>query len=248
MNNGILLCCHGTKSTKGTNDTKKLLKIFKEKNKDYIIKIGYLEIRKPSIKDQLEFFFKKKLNNLIIAPVMIFPGNHVTKDIPRIITSTKKKYNNLPKIFVTKPLVYSKDFFNTIQKNIKNLNRKKKIGLIVAASNTINFKAKNEINLLAKKVSKENKLSFYKSVLISLNKKKLKDELRNIDLPHDKLLVLPFFLFRGKLLKNLIFVIKELNMEQKDKFTLCNHLNNYKSICEQIINMINIKIHKNNVK
>ena len=91
MNNGILLCCHGTKSTKGTNDTKKLLKIFKEKNKDYIIKIGYLEIRKPSIKDQLEFFFKKKLNNLIIAPVMIFPGNHVTKDIPRIITSTKKK-------------------------------------------------------------------------------------------------------------------------------------------------------------
>ena len=179
---------------------------------------------------------------------MIFPGNHVTKDIPRIITNTKRSYNNLPKIFVTKPLVYSKDFFNTIQKNIKNLNKKKKIGLIVEASNTINLKAKNEINLLAKKVSKENKLSFYKSVLINLDKKKLKDELRNVNLAYDKLLVLPFFLFRGKLLENLIFVTRELNREQKDKFTLCSHLNNYESISKQISNMIKIKLQKNNVK
>ena len=60
MKKGVILCCHGTRSIKGTYDTKKLLNFFKQKNKNIITKIAYLEIRKPSIEDQLNFFFIKK--------------------------------------------------------------------------------------------------------------------------------------------------------------------------------------------
>ena len=56
MKKGIFVCCHGTRNPVGVNDTKKLLRFFKKK-KDYTVKIGYLEITKPSIKDQLSFFF-----------------------------------------------------------------------------------------------------------------------------------------------------------------------------------------------
>ena len=90
MKKGVLLCCHGTRSIKGTYDTKKILTFFKQKNKNYITKISYLEIRKPSIEDQLKFFLKRKFESLLIIPVMIFPGNHVTKDIPKILISVKK--------------------------------------------------------------------------------------------------------------------------------------------------------------
>ena len=55
MKKGILVCCHGTRNPDGVNDTKKLLRFFKKKH--YTVKIGYLEISKPSIKDQLSFFF-----------------------------------------------------------------------------------------------------------------------------------------------------------------------------------------------
>ena len=96
MKKGILLCCHGTRSIEGIKDTIKLLRIFKKKNKNYTVKIGYLEIRKPTIKDQLDFFFRRKFDNLVIVPAMIFSGNHVIKDIPRIVNNFKKKYKNIP--------------------------------------------------------------------------------------------------------------------------------------------------------
>ena len=118
MKEGILLCFHGTKSNEGVKDTNKLLKTFKKENKKYTIKIGYLEIRKPTIKNQLDFFFKRKFDNLLIIPAMIFSGNHVTKDIPKIVKNFKKRYKNIPKIKFIPPLSKAKNFFNIIQNNI----------------------------------------------------------------------------------------------------------------------------------
>ena len=89
MKKGILLCCHGTRDRHGINDTVKLLSFFKKKKPNYIVKIGYLEILKPTIKDQLDFFFSRKFDYLLIVPVMIFSGNHVTKDIPKILINLK---------------------------------------------------------------------------------------------------------------------------------------------------------------
>ena len=245
MKEGILLCFHGTKSHEGVKDTNKLLKTFKKENKKYTIKIGYLEIRKPTIKNQLDFFFKRKFDNLLIIPAMIFSGNHVTKDIPKIVKNFKKRYKNTPKIKFISPLSKAKNFFNIIQNNLfkilRLLNKKKDYGLIVVASYTINFKAISEIKLLAKKIAKKNKFSFYKKILITLNKEDLKQELSNLNLNY-KYIILPIFLFRGKLLENLISVVKEKNKKNQKKFILCNHLNNYKNIQNLMQNLIKSKI------
>ena len=244
MKKGILLCCHGTKSNKGIKDTNKLLKIFKKKNKGYTVKIGYLEIKKPTIKNQLDFFFKRKFDNLLIVPAMIFSGNHVTKDIPKIVKNFKKRYKNIPKIKFIPPLSKAKNFFNIIQNNIfkilRLLNKKKDYGLIVVASYTINFKAISEINFLAKKIAKKNKFNFYKKILITLNKEDLKQELSNLNLNY-KYIILPIFLFRGKLLENLISVVKEKNKKNKNKLILCNHLNNYKNVQTAMQSLIKSK-------
>ena len=246
MKKGILLCCHGTRSTEGIKDTIKLLRIFKKKNKNCTVKIGYLDIRRPTIKDQLDFFFRRKFDNLVIVTAMIFSGNHVTKDIPKILNNLKNNYKTSPKICVIPPLFKSKDFFNIIQnnviKNLRAINRKKNNGLIVIASKTINLKAKFEMNFLAETIAKKNKINFYKKILVTLSKENLKQELENLNLKYDSFLVLPVFLFRGNLLDNLISVIKEINKKSKNKFILCSHLTNYKNIFNLMNNLIKFKI------
>jgi len=123
---------------------------------------------------------------------------------------------------------------------LRLLNKKKDYGLIVVASYTINFKAISEINFLAKKIAKKNKFNFYKKILITLNKEDLKQELSNLNLNY-KYIILPIFLFRGKLLENLISVVKEKNKKNQRKFILCNHLNNYKNIQNLMQNLIKSK-------
>lgn len=241
MKKCILLCCHGTRNTEGIKDTIKLLKIFRKKNKGYVVKIGYLEIVRPTIENQLNFFFRRNFDNLLIIPCMIFSGNHVTKDIPKIINISKKRYKILPKIFISPPLFKSKNFFKIVQsnlnKNLRIVDRKKKNGLIVVTSYTINTKAKSEMNLLAKKIAKNNKINFYKKILITLNKENLKQQLRSLNLNYDSYLILPIFLFKGNLLENLISVIKDINKKNKNKFILCSHLNNYKNVYNSLKNI-----------
>ena len=231
MKKGILLCCHGTRNNEGIKDTIKLLRVFKKRNKNSTVKIGYLEILKPTIKDQLDFFFSKKFDYLLIVPAMLFSGNHVTKDIPKILSNLKKNYKTSPKVFINPPLLKSKKFFYAIQNNlIKSLKiiDKKKDGLIVVASRTINFKAKAEINYLTKKIARKNKFNFYKEILVTLNKKNLTQNLNKLNSKYNSFLVLPLFLFRGNLLENLISVIKKVNKQKKKRFILCSHLNDYK--------------------
>ena len=241
MRKGILLCCHGSRSNEGIRDTNKLLRILKKTNKNYTVKIGYLEIKKPTIKNQLEFFLKKKFNNLLIVPGMIFSGNHVTKDIPKIINASKKKFKKLPKIKFTPPLIKSKNFFdilqNNLMKNLKKIKNKKKTKIIIVASNTVNTYAKSQINFLAKKIVKKNKLNSYKTLLITLNKDNIK-KILNKSLSNYKTLILPIFLFRGNLLENLKSVLKSNMKANQNNFILSNHINNYKKVVSLMNDMI----------
>ena len=241
MRKGILLCCHGSRSNEGIRDTNKLLRILKKTNKNYTVKIGYLEIKKPTIKNQLEFFLKKKFNNLLIVPGMIFSGNHVTKDIPKIINNSKKKFKKLPKINFAPPLIKSKNFFDIVQnnlmKNLKKIKNKKKTKIIIVASNTVNTYAKSQINFLAKKIVKKNKLNSYKTLLITLNKDNIK-KILNKSLSNYKTLILPIFLFRGNLLENLKSVLKSNMKANQNNFILSNHINNYKKVVSLMNDMI----------
>ena len=116
-------------------------------------------------------------------------------------------YKYLPKITITKPLIYSKYFFSTVQKKIekkiKLINKEDKNCIIAVASNTVNLKAKSNIKSLTKKIYKQNNFNFFESILITLDKNKLKDKLENLNQGFDKFMILPIFLFRGKLLENL---------------------------------------------
>ena len=113
---------------------------------------------------------------------------------------------------------------------------KKKDGLIVVASSTVNSKAKAEINYLTRKIAKKNKINFYKKILITLSEKNLKKNLKNLNSRYSKFLVLPLFLFRGNLLENLRLVISKTNKKEKKKFFLCSHLSDYKKIYNVINN------------
>ena len=241
MRKGILLCCHGTRSNEGIRDSNKLLRILKKTNKNYTVKIGYLEIAKPTIKNQLEFFLKKNFDSLLIVPGMFFSGNHVAKDIPQIINTSKKKFKKLPKINFIPPLIKSKNFFDVIQnnltKNLKKIKNKKKTKIIIVASNTVNTYAKSQINFLAKKIVKKNKLNSYKTLLITLNKDNIK-KILNKSLSNYKTLILPIFLFRGNLLENLKSVLKSNMKANQNNFILSNHINNYKKVVSLMNDMI----------
>ena len=237
MKKGILLCYHGTRERKGINDTKKLTKIFKKKNSKYLVRTGYLEITKPSIEKQLNFFFKKNIVDINVIPAMIFSGGHVLKDIPEIIKKFKNKNKSI-KITIRKSLLNKKNFLSLIKTNLSEfIYNKKKDFLIVVASNTISTIAKTQIKQIKSNLTRHFKFKNSAFFLIGSDSNSLKQKIINLNKQTHccNFIVVPIFLFRGRLLQNCKKVRSELRKRNKNiNYYLAPHINNYHKISQLI--------------
>jgi len=65
--------------------------------------LAYLEFAEPSIGKAIEEAISDGTKRLIIHPLFLSPGHHVTKDIPKIIEDMKRKYPQV-EILYTRPL------------------------------------------------------------------------------------------------------------------------------------------------
>jgi len=79
---GMLLVGHGSKLPYNQELVEKTASIIKEKNADYIVKCGFMNLNTPSIKDSLEEFRKEPIDVLVVVPLFLAKGVHIEKDIP----------------------------------------------------------------------------------------------------------------------------------------------------------------------
>jgi len=79
---GMLLVGHGSKLPYNQELVEKTASIIKEKNADFIVKCGFMNLNTPSIKEALEEFRKEPIEVLVIVPLFLAKGVHIEKDIP----------------------------------------------------------------------------------------------------------------------------------------------------------------------
>ena len=78
----MLLVGHGSKLPYNQELVEKTASIIKEKNSDYIVKCGFMNLNTPSIKDSLEAFRTEPIDVLVVVPLFLAKGVHIEKDIP----------------------------------------------------------------------------------------------------------------------------------------------------------------------
>ena len=79
---GMLLVGHGSKLPYNQELVEKTAAIIKEKNNDFIVKCGFMNLNSPSIKDSLNEFKKEDIDVLVVVPLFLAKGVHIEKDIP----------------------------------------------------------------------------------------------------------------------------------------------------------------------
>jgi len=60
----------------------KTAEFIKAKNAGYIVKCGFMNMNKPTIKDSLEAFRHEPIEALVVVPLFLAKGVHIEKDIP----------------------------------------------------------------------------------------------------------------------------------------------------------------------
>lgn len=79
---GMLLVGHGSKLPYNQELVEKTAELIQSKNSDYIVKCGFMNMNKPTIKESMEEFKKEPIETLVIVPLFLAKGVHIEKDIP----------------------------------------------------------------------------------------------------------------------------------------------------------------------
>lgn len=99
----IIIVVHGShkKDDSLANFTKVLALSLKKNPED--VKYAYLQFQTPTVEEAISDCIKEGAKTIIVHPLFLFSGMHVTSNIPKIIENFRKKHPEIEFIY-TKPV------------------------------------------------------------------------------------------------------------------------------------------------
>lgn len=87
-----LLIAHGTRDKEGENSFFKFVEEFQAAFPGRSVERAFLELSRPSIPEGIEACVKGGAREIFILPLMLFPGRHISEDIPLQIQTAKRRF------------------------------------------------------------------------------------------------------------------------------------------------------------
>ena len=78
----MLLVGHGSTMPYNQELVEKTAALIRAQNTDFIVKCGFMNMNKPSIKESLTEFRLEPIDVLVVVPLFLAKGVHIEKDIP----------------------------------------------------------------------------------------------------------------------------------------------------------------------
>ncbi|HNX17665.1 MAG TPA: sirohydrochlorin nickelochelatase [Methanoregula sp.] len=82
VSKGMLLVGHGSTMPYNKELIEATGKMIAENTPGFVVKCGFMNINKPSIKEALLEFKKENIDALVVVPLFLAKGVHIEKDIP----------------------------------------------------------------------------------------------------------------------------------------------------------------------
>lgn len=84
---GVMICGHGSRDVEATTEFASLARHLRERLPEYPVESGYLEFARPIIRDGLEALKAQGVTRVLAVPGMLFAAGHVKNDLPWEINS-----------------------------------------------------------------------------------------------------------------------------------------------------------------
>jgi len=79
---GMLLVGHGSTMPYNKELIESTARMIAAQTPEFVVKCGFMNINKPSIKEAMADFSKENIDALVVVPLFLAKGVHIEKDIP----------------------------------------------------------------------------------------------------------------------------------------------------------------------
>lgn len=92
MKTGIIVLAHGSKVKNSNVGLFKIVEMLRSMEKWTTVEACFLQLAKPGFSEVVKKIVNKGAKSIVVAPLLLFRGNHVIKDIPEEIEIQKIRY------------------------------------------------------------------------------------------------------------------------------------------------------------
>jgi len=243
---GIMLCGHGSRDNDAVEQFAKLATALKKRFPQYPVEYGYLEFATPIIRTGLDALKAKGVTRVLAVPGMLFAAGHAKNDIPSVL-NTYAKANDI-QIDYGKELGVDPKMLKAAADRIQQA--------IDAASSAISIEetllvvvgrgaSDPDANSNASKITRMMWEGFgfgwaetaYSGVTFPLVAPALQHAAK---LGYKRIIVFPYFLFTGILIKRIYDAVDDVASEHRDiEFIKAPFLNDHPQVIDTFVERLN---------
>lgn len=100
MKTAVIILGHGSRSGSADDAVQRIAAEVRKSGRYEIVEHAFLQYVLPSPQEVLENCIRRHAEKIVVVPLFMQPGAHVTKDIPALVEGAKKQHPNI-EIMVT---------------------------------------------------------------------------------------------------------------------------------------------------
>ncbi|MDP3506361.1 MAG: precorrin-8X methylmutase [Candidatus Melainabacteria bacterium] len=226
----VVLAGHGSRDPDGVQEFEEMVELLRFELNGRLLHYGYLEFSKPSIAEAVRASIDAGARKVVVVPALLFAAGHAKNDMPAELNSLRQEFSQIEiaygAIMDLHPLLLELARERIIQAESAspNMARRADTCLVVVGRGTSDSDANSEISKLCRML--EEGMGFgtsfvcYSGTAKPLVAAGLKAAAK---LGHKRIIVLPFLLFNGVLVKRVRAAAQVLQERHPELEVLTSH-------------------------
>tara|TARA_B100000676_G_C17966669_1_gene780790 strand:- start:102 stop:1022 length:921 start_codon:yes stop_codon:yes gene_type:complete len=242
----VLICGHGSRDTDAIEEFKNFVGSIEEKIPDRQVGYGFLEFASPTIGEKLIKMRDLGINNVEAVPGMLFAAGHAKNDIPSVlnnfIAENKEFIINYGRELAIHPKILAASCarIEEAESTCKTKINRKDTLLLVVGRGTSDPDANSNISKITRILWEGMGFGWAETAYTGVTFPLIGPALERILLlGFKRIIVFPYFLFTGVLVKRIYTTIDELQDSRPDVFILkAKYLSNHPLVVEGFLDRL----------
>lgn len=206
----------------------------------------FLELSKPDIFEGVKQCVERGATSIAVVPVLLLTAAHAKQDIPEELAVARKKY---PKITFTygRPLgVHDMIIDVLIEKVMEKEQITEEMDILLVGRGSSDQEQIRDINIIANRLYDRTGVHSVQTCYLAAAHPRFQKKVKEMEEKGAKhVVILPYLLFTGILMREILKTVKQLNLSPEQKFTVCEYIGDHNNLCyllkERVIETIELK-------
>lgn len=206
MDTTILFIAHGSRRFRSNDEVRSFVELFSRRHKNFRVALGFVELEEPSFIDvALREIKRSECSKLIVLPIFLFSSRHVKNDIPIVVEKIRAQFPE-KEIICASSMGASENLISIVRDRIREEYsfNEENASLLMVGRGSSDPSSNGEFEKISRMVYEKGGFQNVFTSYVGITSPKVEDVLNLISrVRPKKLVIVPYFLFYGRLLEQL---------------------------------------------